>query len=492
MLSAQVPSPWLRFLLKGDTMFEHISLEQLFRDTPGATILPITQLLTRSTVAEYINNLFLTKVGLGFIASCACGDQNGNFQMGTTCPKCWTTVTNNLSHELRYQIWIEIPEFAPPVLAPKAASVLAAQLGSVKIGNTTRNWLDVLRDKESVLPPRWADQIECGTFAFYRDFDRIMDILFATVPRLKGKGKATEAYNLRQWLTRYRHCLFTRHLPVLDPSLHLISQFGKSKSVDPMAPIVIEAVTELSVLVHHNQNRSGTSANKIDQQLFKFCKKWEEYTTTIQQNMLFRKHSWIRQAVMGNRLHFTFRAVIVPIVEGEYPSDMLLLPWSIGVVVYKLEIINLLINRYNKSLEEALIQQENAEVNFDPMIREILDTLIKESPYPGLPLLYGRNPSIRHGGIQRFFGLVKNDPADYTVGYPPTCVTGPNADFDGDEMYGSSIKLIRDAELAANLSPAICMIAGDEPGITSTVCITPQARIALQALLMEHPECSPV
>lgn len=73
-------------------------------------------------------------------------------------------------------------------------------------------------------------------------------------------------------------------------------------------------------------------------------------------------------------------------------GDELHLPWKIGVNALKLEILNLMTSRYNLSFGEAIYRQITALVAYDPLVDEIVKTLIKECPYNGLPVLFGRNP----------------------------------------------------------------------------------------------------
>ena len=79
-----------------------------------------------------------------------------------------------------------------------------------------------------------------------------------------------------------------------------------------------------------------------------------------------------------------------------------------GVGLLKLEIINLLMNRYNYTMSEALAKQQRATMQYDSDIDMIMKTLIQECrdltevyvPHlqrtikpKGLCLLVGRNPN---------------------------------------------------------------------------------------------------
>lgn len=465
------------------------NLDEIFANTPGATVLPINQLVTATSIKSFIDELFLTKTQLGFVSSCACGKLTGNY-VGTKCPHCHTEVKTNFSNTLQYQVWLEIPEFAPPILQGQVYAILNAQLGSIRCGKNRVKLIDALMDNEAELPNKLSSHIVPGMWSFYLNFDSIMEHIFSVITRFRGKRGIVKANELRELLKVYRSCLFTRHLPVLDPALHLMKRYGKGHTVDPVAPLLIKTVSQLSVLVHYfNQQRGGRNDTRIDAQTFEVAKQWWAYNDNIRSLILYRKYCCIRHGLMGSRSHFTARAVISPIV-GEHDIDEVHLPWTCAVLLYEFEILNLLINRYGYTLNDAMITYTVAETNFVQVVYDILNTLIKECsctnlgwrPKHGLPILLNRNPSIRHGAVQYFLVTkIKPNPADYTTEVPPESIVAPNGDFDGDQMNIMSIKEMDMVPELMAFHPMTCMLGGSYPGITSDVYVTPPVAISLQA-----------
>jgi len=84
--------------------------------------------------------------------------------------------------------------------------------------------------------------------------------------------------------------------------------------------------------------------------------------------------------------------------------------------------------------------------NYHPLIDELLQELIDESPYKGIPVLINRNPSLKQGSILRMFITeFKKDPTISTMDISILIVKPLNADFDGDEI---NVTILLDNKMA--------------------------------------------
>ena len=110
------------------------------------------------------------------------------------------------------------------------------------------------------------------------------------------------------------------------------------------------------------------------------------YCETIITKKIGDKFGHIRRQVIGARVHYSARGVIVPII---YPhqSDEIHLSWKIGINILKNEILNVLMNREGYSLNDALYKFMKSLSVYDKHIHNIANMLIKECPYKGLPVL---------------------------------------------------------------------------------------------------------
>ena len=149
------------------------------------------------------------------------------------------------------------------------------------------------------------------------------------------------------------------------------------------------------------------------------------------------------------------------------------------VGVYKLEIMNILQNRYGKDVNEAGEIFNQALVTYVPEVDACLRTLHEECPFKGFPILMGRNPTLRHGAIQLFFCVrYKINPKDNTVGMSPYSLSAPNADFDGDALYLLSIKEMATVLDCMKIHPVATLLGGDAGMLFPAVKMSSEMSIA--------------
>ena len=154
---------------------------------------------------------------------------------------------------------------------------------------------------------------------------------------------------------------------------------------------------------------------------------------------IISKRGFIRKNMLGARMHCTSRMVITPIT-GHHRGDELRIPWVVGVSQHKCEIMNILTRRMGYTIEQAKSMWVYAQVNYEPTVHEALKIIEKENPYGGIPVILGRNPSLRPGALQLFKATTKTDITDETASISPLVLTAPNADFDGDAKDKESLK----------------------------------------------------
>ena len=66
---------------------------------------------------------------------------------------------------------------------------------------------------------------------------------------------------------------------------------------------------------------------------------------------------------------------------------------------------------------------------YHPDLDAIFKELIEESPYPGLPIILQRNPSLVRGSAQQFYVTkIKPDPSVNTISLSVLTLAAPNAD----------------------------------------------------------------
>ena len=440
----------------------------------SSTPIPIGEqlLIKKDQVSDLIAETFDTASGSysSNIPSCRCGSMSGEFYIGTICKECNTKVRDVFVHELQYKSHIHIPESLPPVLSPATYRVLCNVFG--------RPLINKILDPTKLLAAKYQNKIPQGFEAFHQNFRSVIDTLLT----LKDSATADTVAALNKFLDNNVNCHWVRNLPIMDSSLHSLSVDGGKNMYDNTIPSVMKTIWTLSEIQYAVTTRKIYDDLYVDTNMFVAYSSYMEYVDNILKDQLFGKEGVYRKHVLGARCHFSYRGCIAPI-SGPHKADHIRLPWRIAVSIYEFEIYNLLFNRYGMNLEEAHTIYRNAIVGFEPIISEIFDILVEECRYEGLPVLLGRNPSIRPGAIQLFFAEIKKDYKNKSIDISPMIVPAPNADFDGDALWGISIKEMDMVERLKNLHPMTTMMGFGEPTVGDMVRLTTEENVALYSWL---------
>lgn len=393
-----------------------VDFDTLFREDPDAKIISGTEgIFTKNKTKEQL--LSIVQDGsrdLNFIASCECGEYMGNYWgENMICPKCKTPVKTYFADSLKFRGWIAIPDFAPPVLHPRAYDVLDKAFGNIN----GKSVLSSIMNIDEELPPALRGIMGQGYDYFYNNFDDIMNFFLTKyLPvKLNNNRKIDDIdytpitfsddvkepedkinlkiYNIRkkigaikEFIDKYRKIIFIRHIPILNQALHLITSSGTMQYSDECIEHILTSQIEVSQLIYH-YSKGNRSVKFMNNRLSAFYRSYINYTTSIMDIKLLGKSGFIRKYMLGSRLHCTFRAVIVPIVD-DHRYDEVHLPWAVGLECMNHEIMNILTKRMNYSGPAALEKITKAKFKYDNDIAYILnDILIKECRFQRLPVL---------------------------------------------------------------------------------------------------------
>ena len=409
-----------------------VNYDQLFRDDPDAYVIECgaDTILMKDQMTQH--KLLFFQDGskdLTNISSCDCGHITGNYMTGCTCPLCHTVCKTNFAEELKFRAWLEIPDFLPPVLHPAVYLVLDNWLGS--FNKSSGRILEVLLNPDLPLPEEYQGTLGQGFEFFYKNFDNIINFFATQYKKLNTPEYRKKTVYVLQLLDKYRDRLFLRHMPSLNSSLHLSTQSGSITYSDNVVKYIIQAKIELHQLIYVHFNATCAD-NYMDKRMLTMYQAFLEYTTAILNEKLLKKPGFIRKHLLGARLYCSARAVIVPLFDI-HDYDEIHIPWLMAVQVLKLEIINVLMNRMGKTEPEALEIHRRALAQFDQTVYDIMNTLVQEcdcvssSGKHGLPVLMGRNPSLRLGAIFLLFATkIKPEYEDATVGISSLVSSAPN------------------------------------------------------------------
>lgn len=168
-----------------------------------------------------------------------------------------------------------------------------------------------------------------------------------------------------------------------------------------------------SLLNEYNDSEMNKKRLTNDMLLYDLQIKYNELYKNIE-NVLQKKKGTVR-SLLGGRYNFSSRCVIVP--DPTLRIDEISLPYKCLVELLQQRIINIIQKAYNKSYSDAYAIWYKANIKEDPMVKNIIETLIKNDRNgKGLPCIINRNPTIAYGGILQMFCIKMTD--TYTMGVP--------------------------------------------------------------------------
>lgn len=127
--------------------------------------------------------------------------------------------------------------------------------------------------------------------------------------------------------------------------------------------------------------------------------------------------------------NYTARSVIVP--GPDLRIDEVKLSYQCLCGLLQQPIINILHKTYSMKYNDAYKMLHESMHNENPIIRQIIDGMIKSSGR-GIPLLINRNPTISLGGIIQVYCVGIS--TGYTMQLSLQVLEGLAADFDGDTL----------------------------------------------------------
>lgn len=394
---------------------------------------------------------------LSFVAKCKCGKLTGNYNKDMICPDCHTKCVGAISEDVNFGAWMEIPREMPPLLHPVAYRILRAWMG--KMSRRSEYLLDAFLDPHTDLPEPYAGV--CGQgMIYFSKWDNFMSVINMVMQQHRGKKSAADKV-IQEFIDTYKWQMFTRHIPILNQSLHILTQSGTMTYDDDSLKHIFQTWLELNSAIMTIRHRSDVKETWISEKTWSVYKCWMNYIDSIIEPKLTGKTGFIRKNMLGGRMNASGRGVIVPITRLHFADDIEL-PWKMVVGFYKLEIMNILENRFGWGVNKACDQFNLAVVRYIPEIDACLNILKDECPFVGFPVLMGRNPTLRHGAIQLWFSRRhKTDPKDNTVGMSPEALSCPNADFDGDSLYLLSLKELITVVDCMKIHPASTLLGGE-------------------------------
>jgi len=349
--------------------------------------------------------------------TCQCGTYYGISRSGGTCDLCGVDIANSDERRRRFaKIILPIPVVNPVFYD------LIIDLG----GNYLKRALDdLMKNEKSILYKPNEDEYAVTTNQTFPPMTKTWDKLDAI--RELVSGVARNLKGVREWEVVEKNLdqLLIRTIIVLPPDLRPAAKGVERNSqiVDKINRYYMQILTKKEIMKETLVDILG------DKSLFyQYFKQLQKDVNELYEHILLKlskKEGLIRGNILGKRIDFSGRAVIVP--DPTINLDECVLPYLMFLELFKLPISR-------KLIEIGRFKLLNDAIDFVDKCIELKNTIlfkICEELAENEVCLLNRQPSLHRLSMLGFKIKVS---LDNVIKIHPLSCPGFNADFDGDQM----------------------------------------------------------
>lgn len=351
---------------------------------------------------------------------CDCGHLKSAINNGSVCPICGTKV-KYVGDNLGYFGWIVLKGNNHYIIHPNLFKSIEAFIGKDRLDailkyNDVKDADGQIVEKLEVPKKYPFDGI--GMIQFRKRFDEIMDYYNKNYNNKSKKDYYTDIMNQKDKV-------FIQSIPVYTTLLRPIDVNAKNlyyESSNGYYNMINRLAWNLN---DYENNKKKKIDNKKDNDTSNLGLL---YDLQLKYNLLYKNIDSILQgkkgalrSLLAGRYNFSSRCVIV--ANPKMGIDQIILPYKCLVELLQQRIVNIIQKMYNKSYSDAYSIWYNANIKEDPMVKNIINTIINNScDGKGLPIIINRNPTIAYGGILQMFCVGMND--SYTMEIPLQILEG--------------------------------------------------------------------
>lgn len=371
--------------------------------------------------------------------SCKCKNLKGRAFEGEMCPLCNTRV-EFINVDYKMTGWINLGDYK--IIQPGFYDIIQTVIGKAELDSILKSELlidlngkhidadeadKITMSKANNKKAKESPYKGIGVEAFSKNFREIMHYYLK-----KKKQKANTIY----FLLEKKDDIFASNIPVFTSILRPESITGEDYYYYNVNTIY-KTIFKLSKILKDDNINNDSKARAIDIEsaLFKIQNRVVDLNNSIF-SLLDGKGGFIKQHIIGGRLSWSSRCVIVP--DPDLEADQIKLPYLAFMEMYKFELIGYIKDINKITLAQAFHIWNMACLRFDPKVYEIIKYMIKvDEP----TCIVNRNPTINYGSADIL--KVVEVPADYSnlcMSLPIATLVPFNADFDGDVLNIYSLK----------------------------------------------------
>jgi len=377
---------------------------------------------------------------ISLLPQCECGYLKGGWKLGKKCPECGTEVTERMEN-LQPLYWLkkvkeDLP-FINPVFWKQLGDLINSKIDAMKwLSDTSYHVPKVPPILKSIAAVLKNDEYPQGR-GYKNVLNNIETILIFLINNsaIKNSGKVKSAEELLEFWKRNKSKLINDYLPIFPKYLFVVERTNKADYTTLHTPEIID-LSRMCIKYANlaKEDKEGRRRKTIENMTAKIISQTAQLFTSYLKDFVAGKKGLMRKQIYGTRQHFTGRPVLVSLPSNTDYNEIWV-PWKFGPTLYRPHLLNMMIKRLGMKYNEASQRLFKAENKYDPLIDELLQTMIKESKHKGLPVLISRNPSLKQSSILLvYITKFKTDDKDNTMGINFEIMAMPNADVDGDQM----------------------------------------------------------
>jgi len=351
--------------------------------------------------------------------TCQCDIYHGVSKLNSKCDLCGVDIVNSDERRKRFAkitlpIYIINPLFYDLIISLEGGNLKSA------IDNLMKNENSVLyMDGDDHIVTTTPENIPAET----QKWEKI-EAIYKLVSEV-AKNRSEEGLN--GWDIIYNNIdkLVTKNIIVLPPDLRPASKGVRKNNqvVDKINRFYMQILTK-------KESMKETYINIIkDKNLYyTYAKQLQKDVNELYQHILekmSKKEGLIRGNILGKRIDFSGRAVIVP--DPTLKLDECVLPYKMILEIFKLPISKRLIEISKfKLLNKAITFVDKCIEENDPTLFEVCKNIVKDEV-----CILNRQPSLHRLGMLGFNIKIS---LDSVIKIHPLACSPYNADFDGDQM----------------------------------------------------------
>lgn len=379
---------------------------------------------TTTAGRERLDNLIRTNYNgdsLSILPSCECCATTGEHLRNTRCPECGTLVTSVTEKPIESTMWIRAPEGVRSLMNPMFWTIITNAFTSS--GLSIIEWIclpnyQAPNDRHGVIQRLQSFGIQRGWNNFVDNFDSIMDTLFNNFL----KPNDPQRRELPLLISLNRHLVFTPYLPVPNRLAFITERTTVGIYADSTIKSAIDAVRTICNI---DESYGGTTQLVRENRTVKMIMQLAGYYRDQHKTVIGKKEGWFRKHIFGTLSSYTGRCVISSL-SNAHDYEELHIPWSYAISLFSIHLKGKLM-RLGHTPKEAGKLLITASSVYDPLVDQLLQELIDEAPFKGIPVIFQRNPSLDRLSAQAFYiTKVKKDPNINTVSISTMVLKGPN------------------------------------------------------------------